>query len=155
MGQIVGGCLCGSVRYLSAADPVITAVCHCKHCQKQTGSAFSPMVAVPKGTLTIDRTLLTFFDDVGESGLPVKRYFCSKCGSPVISDVAAMPDLEWIKAGTLDDLSSFNPTVHIWCDSAQPWTQISEASINLTGTRRRSRDSPRLRPTCSARRESL
>jgi hypothetical protein len=131
MGNIEGGCLCGAIRYSSNAEPVMTAVCHCKHCQRQTGSAFSPLVAVPKGTLDMDRILLTTFDDVGESGLPVKRNFCGKCGSPITTEVAAMPDLEWIKAGTLDDTSWVSPAVHIWCDSAQPWTTMSDSSAKF------------------------
>src|SRR5215213_10062878 len=44
MPNIVGGCLCGSVRYESEAEPVLTAACHCRHCQKQTSSAFSIFV---------------------------------------------------------------------------------------------------------------
>jgi hypothetical protein len=131
MRKIEGGCLCGSVRYASDAEPVMTAVCHCKHCQRQTGSAFSPLVAIPKGTLDIDRTFLNVFNDIGESGLSVKRSFCSKCGSPVTSDVEAMPGLEWIKAGTLDDTSWLNPTVNIWCDSAQHWTHIGESAMRF------------------------
>ena len=89
------------------------------------------MVAIPKGTLELDRTRLSTFDDVGESGLPVKRNFCGKCGSSVTTDVAAMPDLEWIKAGTLDDTSWLDPAVHIWCDSAQSWTTMSESSAKF------------------------
>jgi hypothetical protein len=77
MASIKGGCLCGSVRYSSEAEPVMTAVCHCKHCQRQSGSAFSPLVAVQKGTLDIDRTFLTVFNDIGESGLSVKRSFAA------------------------------------------------------------------------------
>jgi len=48
MTNIVGGCLCGAVRYESEAEPVLTAVCHCRDCQKQTSSAFSVLVALPK-----------------------------------------------------------------------------------------------------------
>lgn len=131
MARIEGGCLCGSVRYSSVAEPVLTAVCHCKHCQRQSGSAFSPLVAVPKGTLEIDRTYLNVFNDIGESGLSVKRSFCKKCGSPVTSDVEAMPGLEWIKAGTLDDTTWLNPTLNIWCNSAQRWTLISESAVRF------------------------
>lgn len=131
MAKIQGSCLCGSVRYASNAEPVMTAVCHCKHCQKQTGSAFSPLVAVPVESLQIDRHALSVYDDIGESGLPIKRSFCGRCGSPIISDAAVMPALTWIKAGTLDDTSWVNPTIHIWCDSAQPWTSISDSAIKF------------------------
>ena len=51
MADIVDGCLCGNVRYRVDAEPVMTAVCHCAHCQKQTGTSFSILVAVPAGNL--------------------------------------------------------------------------------------------------------
>src|ERR671928_1595799 len=98
MPNIVGGCLCGSVRYESEAEPVLTAACHCRHCQKQTSSAFSIFVVLPKGSLRIEGEPLAAFEDVGESGLPVFRRFCPKCGSGIVSEVCAMLDLEWCSA---------------------------------------------------------
>ena len=121
MSKIAGGCLCGKVRYTSTADPVMTAVCHCKDCQKQAGTAFSVIVAVPKGTLSIAGPLKTF-SDKGSSGKSVHRNFCPDCGSPITTDVEALPDLVFIKAGTFDDTSSLAPTMEIFCSSAQPWT---------------------------------
>ena len=94
MADIVGGCLCGNVRYSSDAEPVMTAVCHCSHCQTQTSSAFSILVAVPKGSLRIEGKPLRAYETQGESGQPIIRKFCPNCGSPVVSDVAVTPDLE-------------------------------------------------------------
>jgi hypothetical protein len=122
-----GGCLCGSIRYSCDAEPVLTAICHCPHCQKQTSSPFSIVVAVPKGTLKITGQALKTFDDVGESGQPVRRKFCPSCGSPIVSILDAMPDLEFIKAGTLDDASWLNPTVEVWCSTAQPWIKLDQS----------------------------
>ncbi len=126
MPKIVGGCLCGAVRYKSDADPVVTGVCHCRHCQRQTGTSFSVLVAVPKGSLRFEGQALAAFNDVGESGQPVIRRFCPKCGSPIFSDVAVTPTLDWIKAGTLDDVSWLKPQMNIWCETAQPWVSMSE-----------------------------
>ena len=39
-----GGCLCGSVRYRTVGDPIMATICHCKFCQRRTGSAFSEPV---------------------------------------------------------------------------------------------------------------
>ena len=123
MPKIVGGCLCGAVRYTSEAEPVLTAVCHCNHCQKQGGSAFSVIIALPKRSLRVEG-YLEVYQDTGESGLPVVRKFCPRCGSPIMSEVAVTPELEWLKAGTLDDPSWFEPQMHIWCDHTQPWVSI-------------------------------
>ena len=95
MPNIVGGCLCGSVRYESEAEPVLTALCHCRHCQKQTSSAFSILLALPKGSLRTEGQALAAFEDVGdESGLPVIRRFCPQCGSAIMTEIAATPDLD-------------------------------------------------------------
>lgn len=121
MQRISGGCLCGAVRYSADTDPAFTAVCHCKNCQKQTGTSSSVIVGIPAGALSVSGPLKTFMD-VGDSGQAVHRRFCPHCGSPIQTDVAAMPALTFIKAGTLDDTGWLEPTMEIYCDSAQPWT---------------------------------
>jgi hypothetical protein len=123
MATMQGGCLCGKVRYSIAADPIFTGVCHCHNCQKETGSAFAVSVGVPKPTLTVTGTLKTYTDR-GDSGQPVYRKFCPECGSTVITEVAVMPDITIIAAGTLDDTSAVRPGMHIYCASKQDWTEI-------------------------------
>ena len=83
--KLSGGCLCGGVRYACDADPVLTALCHCQHCQKQTSAPYSIVVAVPKGSLVIERGTLKTFADTGDSGQPVDRSFWPDCGSPIRS----------------------------------------------------------------------
>lgn len=128
MPNMVGGCLCGGVRYSVDAPPELTALCHCEDCQRQTGSAFSILVAVPRESVRIRKgRSLAAFESVGASGWPVTREFCSGCGSPILSDVAITPDLLWIRGGTLDDRSWLRPQMNIWCDSAQPWVLLERA----------------------------
>src|SRR5664279_416174 len=118
MRRIEGGCLCGQVRYSAHAEPVFVGVCHCKNCQKQSGTAFSVVIAIPKSAMSIQGQLKTYHDK-GDSGQPVLRRFCAECGSPIVTEVSVMPDLTLIKAGTLDDTSWLDPKMHIFCDSAQ------------------------------------
>ena len=115
-----GGCLCGAVRYRFPGEPLLTALCHCRHCQKQSGGAFSVIVGVPAATFAHTGDLGTY-EDTGASGAPVLRQFCPTCGSAVLSRIAALPDLVLIKAGTLDDPSRLAPTVEVYCDSAMPF----------------------------------
>jgi hypothetical protein len=124
MSKIAGGCLCGKIRYSAEAEPVLTAVCHCKNCQKQTGTSFSVIIGVPTAALSVKGALKTF-DDTGDSGKPVHRNFCPDCGSPITSIVDARPGMSFIKAGTLDDASWLKPTVEVWCGSAQPWVSLA------------------------------
>src|SRR6201999_845749 len=102
MRKMTGSCLCGQVHYSAEAEPMFTAVCHCRNCQKQAGTAFTIVVAVPRTAFTVTGRMKTFHD-TGDSGQPVERHFCPECGSPIFSDVAVMPGVAFIKAGTLDD----------------------------------------------------
>lgn len=128
MNEIKGGCLCGKVRYQSAQQPLMSAACHCKHCQKQSGSAFSVNLIVPLAALDITGDSLATFDDIGASGMGVKRHFCSHCGSPIHSELDAMPGVAALKAGTLDDASWVRPQVNMWCASAQPWVPMADGT---------------------------
>lgn len=125
MNKISGSCLCGSVRYSSEAEPVMTAICHCDNCQRQTGTAFSIIIGVPESSIVFENSsALKEYLDSGQSGKAVRRKFCQNCGSPILSLVENAPGLGIIKAGTLDDKSWLKPTTQFWCSRAQPWLDI-------------------------------
>ncbi len=126
MTTLTGGCLCGKVRYTVSADPSFAGICHCRNCQRYTGSAFEPVIGFPADAVTVTGELKTY-QDTGDSGQPVYRRFCPNCGSGVIADVAVMPGMTLILAGTLDDTAAFKPAMEIFCDSAQPWVHAGTA----------------------------
>ncbi len=129
MPKIAGGCLCGSIRYKSEAEPALEVVCHCQTCRKNSGSAFSFNIAVPQDSLVVEGdSLRTYEDRSGASGQPFLRNFCEKCGSHVYSYGPAYGAIAFIKAGTLDDASWVNPQLHIWCSEKLPWSVIPEGA---------------------------
>ena len=127
--KIEGGCLCGKVRYSAEAEPAFVGVCHCKNCQKVSGTAFASVVGLPKPALSVTGGLKTY-DDQGDSGKAMWRRFCPECGSSVIDEAEAMPGVVMVLTGTLDDASWVKPAMEIYCESAQPW-------VNLGGERHR------------------
>ena len=60
MQQITGGCLCGEVRYNANVEPAFIGLCHCRNCQKESGSAFAIVVGVPQAALSLQGELRTF-----------------------------------------------------------------------------------------------
>lgn len=123
MGKLDGHCLCGSITYTcSTEEPVMTGICHCTDCQRQSGTAFSAIVGVPRAALHINGDSLKTYDTIGEDrGAIAHRSFCGTCGSPIISVLDDMPDLAFVKAGTLTDASWLEPQMEVWTSSAQPW----------------------------------
>ncbi len=116
-----GGCLCGAIRYESRVEPLFSINCHCRDCQRTTGTAYAPVLAVPKGTLSIIQGKPTYYTSQSDSGETVSRGFCPQCGSGLFSKLSANPDIIGLKAASLDDPSWFQPAMDIYTDSAQPW----------------------------------
>lgn len=109
--------MCGAVSYSLSAEPLFTALCHCRQCQRQTGSAYSVVTGFPGDALELHGPT-GVFDDVGESGGRVARRFCPACGSPVLSELEAVPGMVFMKSGTLDGFAALAPTVEVFCDNA-------------------------------------
>ena len=115
--------MCGKLRYAADSEPVFSAVCHCKTCQKQTGTAFRIVVAVPRPAVYL-RGMPRTYTRMGDSGQEVINRFCADCGSTVVIEPTALGDITIIPAGTLDDTSWLQPTMEIYCDDAQSWVQL-------------------------------
>ena len=128
MDHAKGGCLCGAVRYVLKARPQATAICHCTHCQKQSGSLFSFNLFVSEADYEQQGETMVF-EDRGDSGQPSYRHFCGRCGSPIITKVAMMPGQVIVKAGTLDSLRGLpSPHTEIYTDRAVEWLEPFEGA---------------------------
>jgi hypothetical protein len=127
-----GRCLCGQVSYEISGDLIATAVCHCDHCQRQGGSAFSVNLVAHQSQLTLNGVLNTY-EETGERGdaVYVRRRFCGACGSPIVSELAQPEGIIAVKAGTLDDKSGVSPTLEAWCVDRQPWVSLPPMAVSL------------------------
>ncbi len=123
-----GECLCRKLHCAFDRDKVISAHhCHCKDCQKITGSGKATIIIVPTGALTIEGEYKTY-TVTGTDGAHVTRGFCPNCGSQMISYAEELPDLRFIKAGTLSDSSWVTIASSFWSDTAQPWSPVDPTS---------------------------
>jgi hypothetical protein len=115
-----GGCLCGAVRYVLKGDPQAIAICHCTHCQRQSGSVFSFNLVIRDADYEqLGET--TVYVDEGDSGQPVYRHFCGHCGSHILAIVAEAPGKVVVKGGTLDSKEGLQPQTEVYTDHAVRW----------------------------------
>ena len=132
MATLTGRCLCGQARYRCDAEPIASFMCHCKDCQRQTGSAFFVGLAVPDGTVATDGELATYIQPGGTTGRPVHRRFCPNCGSPVLLEIE-QSGRTYIMTGTLDDTSVVKPVRAIFCAEKQSWVPLPEDVLQFDG----------------------
>lgn len=121
---ITGGCACGAVRYTVSAEPLMMLNCHCRDCQRATGSAFAPVMVVPRNALQMTGEL-RYYKVTGESGGTVDRGFCPVCGSRIAGNLGRYPEIVGILAGSLDDPSRHKPSMDIFTASAHPWDHMA------------------------------
>lgn len=121
--RLAGGCACGAITFECDVEPIIMLNCHCRNCQRASGSAFAPVVFVPKtGIRLLGKP--RYYGRVGDAGKSVERGFCPSCGSQVTMKMERFPDALGLQAGCLDDPSMYKPSMDIFIASAAPWNHM-------------------------------
>lgn len=120
-----GGCLCGGVRFRISGKLGPAGYCHCKECQRASGSAFAANAPARSAYFK----LLSGDDLVSEyESSPGKfRAFCSRCGSPLYSRRESEPELRRIRLGALDSDPERRPLAHVWVGEKVPWYTICDS----------------------------
>ena len=115
-----GGCFCDHVRYRMTAEPMFVTCCHCRDCQKLTGSAFAVNAMIES-----DRVEVTSVGQPVTAGDVDKDMRCPECkvllwathrmyGDPVL----------FVRVGTLDRADLINPDAHFFVSRSHPWVTI-------------------------------
>ncbi len=115
-----GGCACGAIRFSCDADPALMVKCHCRDCQRASGSAYAAIVAFPKAAIALNGEP-RYYGVTGGSGNSIERGFCTTCGNPVTVKLGLVPDVLGIAAAALDEPARFKPGLELFTSSAQPW----------------------------------
>jgi hypothetical protein len=120
-----GGCVCGAVRYRTYGEPQICQVCHCRFCQRRTGSAFATVAYFDDHNVTVLQGQLREYEHRSdETGRWLRFKFCPQCGTTVTHTVQIRPGLRAIAIGTLDDPAWPAIERHIWVQSKRAWVSI-------------------------------
>ena len=119
-----GSCLCGQVRFEITGDINDIVFCHCSLCRKAQGSAFAANGNVESKHFRFiqgEDNLTQYESKPGHS-----KYFCTTCGSPVMSLNEGVPDTIRIRLGSIESDIAERPACHIFTDSKANWEKISD-----------------------------
>lgn len=123
-----GGCACGALRYKIEAQPVAMLHCHCRQCQRDSGTGHQSHLTFVGASVTTDGEPSTC-DYVGDEGTLKRRGFCRTCGSPVYLTFPDMPDVFIVSAGSLDDPERFRPALTTWAAAAPSWDHVERDGL--------------------------
>jgi len=119
-----GSCFCGAVRYQLETPPMFVHCCHCRDCQRQTGSAF-----VINALIETDRVEKLAGETEGvavptDSGRPHIIHRCPICQVALWSHYGGRLQLSFVRVGALDEPASLPPDIHIYTRSKLPWIAL-------------------------------
>ena len=120
-----GGCTCRTVRYRLTRAPLIVHCCHCRWCQRETGTAFAlnALIESQHVVLLSGRPDLVPTPSNSGKGQIIAR--CPTCRVAVWSHYGGLGEvMSFVRVGTLDEPDRLKPDVHIYTESKQPWVVL-------------------------------
>jgi hypothetical protein len=122
--SLEGGCACGTIRYKLRNTPLIVHACHCRDCQRLSGTGFATTIWIESKFVEPGPTAPASFRLKGGSGQPHDVFCCERCGTTVWSRYHPVPWALFVRVGTLDSPDAVEPDVHIFTRSKLPWLEL-------------------------------
>ena len=120
-----GGCTCRAVRYRLVGQPLFVNCCHCRWCQRETGTAFALNAMIESDRVELLQGTPEVVDTPSNSGKGQRIVRCPTCHVAVWSHYAGAGDkVKFVRVGTLDEPDRFPPGVHIFTTTKQAWVVL-------------------------------
>ena len=122
-----GGCNCGDVRWSLSEAPLGAGCCHCKRCQRRTGTAFSISVLTAPQSFTLEsgEEMLRSWS----AGDGWTKHFCGTCGSQVMTTNPDDPGTVALRIGGFDDDPQVQIYYHQYTDYAPAWAPVADDGL--------------------------
>ena len=115
-----GGCTCRQLRYRMTSSPMIVHCCHCRWCQRETGSAFVINAMIEADRVAALTGEVEIIDTPSDSGNGQRISRCPECHVAVWSNYSS-DAIHCVRVGTLDEPDRLPPDIHIFISSKQSW----------------------------------
>ena len=120
-----GACTCGAVRYLMTSKPLFVHCCHCRWCQRETGSAFALNAMIEADRVLLLQGEPEIVPTPSNSGKGQRIARCPYCRIALWSNYAGAGDaVRFVRVGTLIEPDRLPPDIHIFTASKQPWVLL-------------------------------
>jgi hypothetical protein len=124
-----GGCGCRKVRFRMTSGPMIVHACHCRWCQRETGTAFALNALIEADRVELLSGEPEVIDTPSNSGKGQAIFRCPDCKIAVWSQYGGSKAFNFVRVGTLDNPDAMPPDIHIFTRSKQPWVVLPEGAL--------------------------
>ena len=125
---LTGRCMCEQVRFAISEPLIGAAFCHCKRCQRRTGTGVSTTGIAKPGSFSItEGEELVGTYRPGDGGW--NKSFCTACGSQLFTTNPDNPDLIAVRLGAIDQDPGVRPSLHQFVDYAPAWAPVPDDGL--------------------------
>lgn len=124
-------CSCGALTVQVPGPSRLVVACHCRECQRRTGSPFGVGAFYPSDEVRTAGAAKEFARQ-GSTGGKVRTFFCPGCGSAVYWTADRAPGLVGVAVGCFADPGHPHPTRSLWEQTKHPWVNV-DADQHLSG----------------------
>lgn len=121
---VSGACECRAVTYAIKDSPLHVYACHCLNCQTRSGSAFAEHAMVQVDAFECEGAVEEF--QRSSNGMQFTEVFCLACHTRIFNRNSMLPDMVFLRAGTLESSQHLEPMAHIWTSRKQAWVVLPE-----------------------------
>jgi hypothetical protein len=116
------------VRFEVAAESLVSSqYCHCKRCQRRSGTAASANVRVSPGAVTVVAGEELIREWTPGDGFA--KAFCGECGSALFSRPPDSASFVGIRLGAFDEDPGIRPQWRQFVAHAAPWEPIPDDGL--------------------------
>lgn len=125
-----GGCDCRHVRYRMTSRPLVVHCCHCRWCQRESGTAFALNAMIEADRVELLAHAPTPVMTPSNSGKGQQIWRCPQCWVAVWSNYGGADDtVRFVRVGTLDEPDRLPPDIHIFTSTQQPWVRLPPEAV--------------------------
>lgn len=129
---VMGGCLCGAVRFAITLPTKWCAHCHCSMCRRAHGAPYVTWVGVPSQSFQIvegENRIVRY-----RSSEQATRSFCGTCGSPMLFESTRWPGEVHVALGCVVGPIDQAPAAHVFFNSKADWVHVSDDLPRMGGS---------------------
>lgn len=126
--RLEGRCACGGVRFHLTSAPMVVHCCHCRFCQRMSGSAFG-------FNALIERERVEVSGDLAPVAVATPSFHphgqvwhrCPTCQVPLWSEHPLLgPSIALVRIGAMDGARRLKPDLHCFTATRLPWVVIPD-----------------------------
>ncbi|WP_332696717.1 GFA family protein [Bosea sp. (in: a-proteobacteria)] len=121
----IAACSCGRLRLNCAGEPASVSLCHCRECQRRTGSSYGIAAFYEREKVSISGEFRDYVRQ-SDSGYKVTQHFCPHCGGTVFWEPERKPQMLAVAVGAFADPGFPAPAKQVYTEHRPAWLTLPD-----------------------------